>query len=264
MFQLNKTSQLVTIDPAMSVDAYEDRLGNEGLTGGYFPITGSETTLTTALASRIPNLYFSKYGGIEELCVGGKVATPSGLVFPLKIYPRAAIGSDLRRVILGSQNILGRFEEVTLRIFPIPEYQLWGLALCENESEAVSAMRDLVGLMVHPLFMRVIDEEEGGALLQSLGLPAAQKFILAFKLTGLRDYVDATLDTISKINAGKKVFFYWPSKESEISFLDEQLLSAASYQFMNERYASLLGLGTARLPDQAERNFEKFFTCPRT
>ena len=65
MFQLNKISQLVTIDPDITFDDYEARLNNEGLTSGYLPLTGSGTTLSAVLASRIPNLYFVKYGGIE-------------------------------------------------------------------------------------------------------------------------------------------------------------------------------------------------------
>ncbi len=232
--QLNKTAQLLTFDPQVSIEETEKFLRSEGLTGGYYPLSGYHTLWTDCLAERRPNLYFLKYGGLEELCAGGLVKLPSGKLFSTKIYPRSATGPDLRRVVLGSRHVLGDFEEVTVRCFPLPEKEMWGLVLFETWEEAHDVVRKMMGFFIRPLCIRLLKEEAACVLLENLGYSGEDQVLLAFKLSGLARMVAAEKGVISHWVEDKQSF--WPTDKRREEKLDQEFLTAASHQAM---YVSL-------------------------
>lgn len=244
MFHIRKNSQIVEVGPDITLSDYEKLLNREGFTGGYRPLTGFQIRLGDCLEKRIPNLFFLRYGSIEDLCVGGTGTLASGESFVIKAAPRAACGPDFRKMIIGSEGLFGKFKDVLMRIFPLPAYELWGLALYEHPAEAQDGLRNILGLMIRPLFAKILSEEEGNGLLQSLNLAQSDKTVLVFKLGGLKRMVEAEKETIWNIHDGKKVFFYWPSRPAERDILDETLVTPDGYRALAARCPELLGLGT--------------------
>lgn len=241
MIRLKKISQIATVDPGIILADYESELNYDGLTGGYRPFQGFEVPLSSCLSSRLSNLYFLKYGSIEELCIGGLVMNPGGKTFRIKTAPRSATGPDLRRLVVGSNNIFGYFTEVTLKVFPMPEHVQWGLALFDSVGRAAVGLRRMLGLFIRPMFARIMDDEEGLLLLRSLNLPEADKVILAFKLSGLKGMVEAESRTIVDIHENDDAGFYWPSKPSEVEMLDETLITPEGLLSLVEKTGAMAG-----------------------
>lgn len=259
MFHLNKTSQIVTVSPDIIISDYENQLVEEGLTGGYRPLSGYQSPLSECLALRTPNIYFLKYGGIEELCVGGEFTTRQGMSFQMKTVPRSATGCDLRRVVIGSESIVGQFKEVTLKVFPQPEISAWGLALSDSPSNAVELFRKMFGLMIRPLFIKIMGEEEGAGLVRSLNLKEEEeKTMMVFKLAGLKGMVEAEKDCISQIQEKDKVKFCWLSREAEIEVLEETVITPESYQAFASKFAMLVGMDLRNKQTKCEDNFREF------
>lgn len=260
MLRLKKNSQLATVDPEIKVAEYERRLNEEGLTGGYHPLQGDQVSIDECLKKRLPNLFSLKYGGIDDLCAGGVIELPDNKHFTIKTAPRAATGSDLKKVIIGSDDCLGRFEEVTLRVFPLPESQMWGLALFEMPGESALFLRRMFGFFIRPLFVRLLDEEEAGGLLRSLNLKEADKVIVAFKLTGLKGMVEAEKETLLKLYEGEKVFFYWPTKSAEVEILDETLITPEGWVSFMEKASPFAGKDPKVAATEGERKFREFIS----
>ncbi|MBI2341065.1 MAG: FAD-binding protein [Deltaproteobacteria bacterium] len=268
MLHLHKISQIAAVDPAMRVIDYERQLNSEGFTGGYRPVSGYQSSLSACLAERTANLFSLKYGGIEDICAGGTVTTPLGTAFTIKDYPRAATGPDLRRVLIGAGGLLGHFSSVSLKVFPLPEAQSWGLALFDRTEEAFEALRRMIGHFVRPLFVRILEEEEGGGLLRSLNLAEASKVVLAFKLAGLKGMVEAEREGVVKLHEGESVLFHWPGRPAEVEVLDQTLITKEAYLDFCERSAPLTGrkpsAGGGPVPGTgpaggAEESLKKFF-----
>lgn len=243
----------------MIVGDYENRLNDEGLTGGYRPIDGYNLSLAECLASRISNIYAVKYGGIETLCAGGVVATPKGHLIEIKAYPRSATGPDLRKAVIGSRNLLGTFREVTLRVFPLPEIQVWGVALFDSKEAARVSLRKIVGLFIRPEFIRIMEEEESEGLLRSLNLPDIDKVVFTFKLAGYKGIVEAEREAIIRSHDGEHVLFYWPSKMTEVEVLDQTIVTPEAFESMMDEFSPLIGSSLKPQKPKAEKDFEKFF-----
>src|SRR5262249_38190848 len=72
------------------------------------------------IATRAAGQFSTKYGNIEDLCLGLEAVLPSGHCVRLEPIPRASVGPTLRELFLGSEGILGVVTEVVLRAHPLP------------------------------------------------------------------------------------------------------------------------------------------------
>ena len=225
MITLNKTSLIAHVVSQVTVGDYEKFLNTQGLTGGYYPVSGLDVTMADCLKERTPNLYFLKYGGLDKLCVGGKAYTAEGQLFDLKIAPRSATGPDLHLAILGEGWRLACYREVVLRLFPIPEAESWGIAFCKNSEAAFEIFRAMMVLMINPLFARILDDEDLDIVTHKLNLPSDGDSALFFKLSGLKSMFEAQKDALIRLHEGKKIIFYWPTKISEKTELNSSLIN---------------------------------------
>lgn len=258
MITLNKTSLVASVASQMTVGDYEKFLNSQGLTGGYYPISGWDVTMADCLKERIPNLYFLKYGGLDKLCVGGKAYTSKGQLFDLKIAPRSATGPDLHLAILGGGGHLACYREVALRLFPIPEAESWGIAFCKKSEAAFEIFRSMTMLMINPLFARILHDEDLDSLTHKLNLPSEGDSALFFKLSGLKSMVEAEKDALMKLNEGKKILFYWPTKISEKAELDSSLINEEGLHLLLNLVSPLVGRAPRSKPTKGELNLMRY------
>lgn len=257
MFQLNKISQIATVGVGGMVSHYEEKLLAEGYTSGYLPCGGPLMKLDQCLAARIPNLYFLKYGGIDELCVGGEIMTMQGRQFTIKTAPRAATGCDLRKTIIGAGHHLGKFTEVCLKIFPLPESWQWGLAFVETEEQAYDFARSLMAFLIHPLMMTLVKNDE--VLAGKFNLQDHAPFFVAFKLTGLGRLVMAEKAALDEICGEKNIFVYWTRQKEEAEYLDQKIITDTEFLNFENFFGTLIGYKKNIDAVKREQEFQDFF-----
>lgn len=125
MFIYHEKSAYITVSADMTVRAVLARLAPFERTLGYLPFEGDALTLGDCLKRRVPNRYFLRYGDIGELCLGFKMRLPSGEIWDLAPYPRAATGPDMRRFLTGDGEWDGLdLIECAFKVFPKPEEEL--------------------------------------------------------------------------------------------------------------------------------------------
>lgn len=249
---------LVTLKPSITVADYEEKLNADGLTGGYHPVTGYKVLLSNCLRERTPNLLFLRYGGIEELCVGGEVVTPKGGAFRIKTAPRSATGPDLRRVVVGSGGALGIFREAVLRVFPLPQVQTWGIALVDSEAGGLDFVRRMISLFIRPLFVKILGGDEAEGVARSLNIDCESPVMVAFKLAGIRGMVEAEQQSLMEKAEEDSAGLYWPKQVAESDVLDRTLITAESCRALMESASPLLGRNPKKGPSEGETAFRQF------
>lgn len=236
-FHLHKMSQTASVSPEWTVSAYERELNKEGLTGGYHPVEGPDKTLNECLNSRIPNLFFLRYGGIEELCIGAFAETPSKKSFTVKSAPRAATGPDLRRVLIGAKGALGTFYEATLKVFPIPEHTVWGMFFVDSPDQARRMLLRAQDRFIRPLFAAWLDADQAQGIFKSLTL-VSQGPLWAVKLSGLKGMVDAEKSLFEEAADAEGAACRWLSRSAEDDVLDRALLKPKNQSWRDEDLAN--------------------------
>jgi len=120
MIDIDKISMLVTVDTDYSIQEIEKQLNREGFTLNYYAIPNNEVLMVDVLNDRIPNLYSHAYGGIEDLCAQVKLAQADGSVYSNVLTPRSATGPSLKKMAIGSGEMLGIPIQASLKIFHKP------------------------------------------------------------------------------------------------------------------------------------------------
>lgn len=223
MYRLNKTSQIVSVSPDIILKEYEHLLNKEGLTGGYLPYEGYEISLEDCIYDRKPNLLGLKYGGFDEICSAGIAYTPKGRTYKMNQAPRAATGSDLCKVVVGGEKVLGTFKEVTMRVFPISEDEIWTKVDIQNNDEVKFIFRNLWGQFIRPLFAAIGDDG-----------------LFYLKFSGMKKMLKAEKKAISKLF--KDQFqFDWIDSRFEVQDLDQKFIQKKYHQDFIEKMSPLVG-----------------------
>ena len=95
-------------------------LGERGFTLGHYPQSYEYVTIGGCAATRSAGQASTGYGRIDELVVGVRLAAPAGDL-DLRAQPASAAGPELRRLVVGSEGVLGAITRVALRVRPAPE-----------------------------------------------------------------------------------------------------------------------------------------------
>src|SRR5262249_3788846 len=139
---------------------YEQTLAARGFTTGHYPQSIDLSTVGGWVATRAAGQFSTRYGNIEDLCLGLEAVRPSGEIVRLEPVPRASVGPSLREVFLGSEGAFGVITEVVLRVHPLPEQRALASYAFPTIGDALEASRRVLRVGWRPAVLRAYDAIE--------------------------------------------------------------------------------------------------------
>jgi alkyldihydroxyacetonephosphate synthase len=136
------------------------QLRTYGYTMGHEPDSVEFSTLGGWIATNASGMKKNKYGNIEDLVLDVTVATADGKLDRAICVPRESIGSDLRRLLFGSEGTLGIITSAVVKIFPLPEVQAYGSVLFPTFEDGFAFVRELARESALPASVRLIDNAQ--------------------------------------------------------------------------------------------------------
>ena len=170
LLDLDETAGLARFGAGTPGPAVETQLARKGYLLGHFPQSYDYSTIGGWVVTRSSGQQSLRYGRIEQLFHAGRLATFRG---QLRVggVPASAAGPDLREAVLGSEGRLGVVTEVTARIRPLPEREVFHAVFFPSWDAGVAAMRAL-GQSELPLsLLRLSNEVETETQLALAGHP---------------------------------------------------------------------------------------------
>src|SRR5919198_1734045 len=140
--------------------AYEAAVAARGYTTGHYPQSIDRSTVGGWVATRAAGQFSTKYGNIEDLCLGLEAVLPSGEVVRLAPMPRASVGPALRELFLGSEGTLGIVTEVALRLHPLPESRALASFAFPSMAAALDTIRRVLRVGWRPAVLRAYHRVE--------------------------------------------------------------------------------------------------------
>ena len=122
--------------------AIETALAAHGMTLGHYPQSFEFSTAGGWVVTRSSGQQSLRYGRIEQLFHGGRLATPRGEL-AVGGLPASSAGPDLREAVLGSEGRLGLLTEVTLRVRPRAVHECFQAFFFPHWDAGLAATRDL-------------------------------------------------------------------------------------------------------------------------
>lgn len=156
---IDATSGTARIEAGVFGPALEHQLAKEGYTLGHFPQSFEFSTLGGWIATRSAGQQSSRYGKIEEMVLGLRLATPRGLMEVAPV-PAQAVGPSLKELVVGSEGILGVITEATVKIHRLPALRDYRGFLVPTFEAGMQVIRELLRHDLRPATVRLSDRHE--------------------------------------------------------------------------------------------------------
>ena len=135
-----------------------EQLAEHGFTMGHEPDSIEFSTLGGWIATHASGMKKNRYGNIEDLVLDVTVVTARGTLERPMVAPRESIGvGDARRWIFGSEGGFGIVTQAIVRIFPLPEAQVYGSIIFPDLEQGVAFLYELTQTATPPASVRLVD-----------------------------------------------------------------------------------------------------------
>lgn len=133
-------------------------LERHGFTMGHEPDSVEFSTLGGWVATHCSGMKKNRYGNIEDIVLDVSVVTARGRLERSAVVPRESVGSaDVRRWIFGSEGCLGIVTSAVVKLFPMPEAQVYGSVVFPDFESGVRFLYDLQQQGNVPASVRLVD-----------------------------------------------------------------------------------------------------------
>jgi alkyldihydroxyacetonephosphate synthase len=156
---VDERSLVAVAGAGLRVAELEDRLAPHGLMLGHRPQSFEYVSVGGCVATRSAGEASTAYGRIDELVAGVRLAAPAAEV-ELPVQPGSAAGPDLRRLIAGSEGVLGAITRVALRVRRLPAVRRYEGWMMPSFAAGVEVLRWLRQEGLAPPIARLSDEED--------------------------------------------------------------------------------------------------------
>jgi alkyldihydroxyacetonephosphate synthase len=159
LMDLDETAQLAHFGAGTPGPQVEAQLAGKGYVLGHFPQSYELSTIGGWVVTRSSGQQSLRYGRIEQLFHGGRVATFKG-DWRVGAVPASAAGPDLRECLMGSEGRLGLLTEVGARIRRRPPREVFHAVFFPGWDEGARAMRALAQGELALSMLRLSNEVE--------------------------------------------------------------------------------------------------------
>ena len=147
ILSFNSTDLTVETEPGVFGDVLESHIQQAwGVTTGHWPSSFAISTVGGWIACRGAGQLSTRYGKIEDIVSEIDVVLASGELVTLGGTHRAAVGPDLRELVLGSEGTLGVITRAVLRTHHVPTYAASAAFTFESFSDGLRACQAIMQL----------------------------------------------------------------------------------------------------------------------
>jgi len=163
---MGRMNRVLWIDPENCLACIEagatgieisEQLARHGFTMGHEPDSYELSTLGGWVATHASGMKKNRYGNIEDLLLGVRVVTASGVLDRESVAPRESIGGDPARWLLGSEGRLGIISRCVVKLFPLPAVQHHGSVIFKSFDAGFEFMRAVHRSGQIPASIRLMD-----------------------------------------------------------------------------------------------------------
>lgn len=154
---IDKENMMASIEAGAVGRHIMSQLAVYGVSMGHEPDSVEFSTLGGWVATNASGMKKNKYGNIEDIVIDITVATADGKLERTRSTPRESVGSDLRRLIFGSEGTLGIITSAIVKLFPLPEAQEYGSVLFPSYEDGYAFMHELAHASTPPASVRLVD-----------------------------------------------------------------------------------------------------------
>lgn len=205
---IDKENMMARIEAGAVGRHIMSQLAKYGVSMGHEPDSVEFSTLGGWIATNASGMKKNNYGNIEDIVVDITVAAADGEIKRTTAAPRESVGSDLRRLMFGSEGTLGIVTSAIVKLFPLPESQAYGSVLFPSYEAGYAFMQELAHTSTPPASVRLVDnlQFQFGLALKpaSSGLKVWKSSIEKFVVTKVKGFDPYKMVALTLVFEGTK------------------------------------------------------------
>ncbi len=154
---IDKENMMARIEAGAVGRHIMSQLAEYGVSMGHEPDSVEFSTLGGWIATNASGMKKNKYGNIEDIVIDVTIAGADGTLTRTNAAPRESVGSDIRRLIFGSEGTLGIITSAVVKLFPLPESQQYGSILFPSYDDGYAFLQELAHTSTPPASVRLVD-----------------------------------------------------------------------------------------------------------
>lgn len=170
LLELDERARLARFGAGAAGPDLEAQLRAHGYVLGHYPQSFEYSTVGGWVVTRSSGQQSLRYGRIEQLFAGGRLAAPTGDL-DLPTVPASSAGPDLRELVLGSEGRMGLLTEAVVRIRPVPEHEAFHAVFFGDWDGAEAAVRAVAQERLPLSMLRLSNVRETATQLELAGHP---------------------------------------------------------------------------------------------
>jgi alkyldihydroxyacetonephosphate synthase len=101
------------------------------------------------------------YGPMGDQVVALEVVLPSGQIMSTRAVPNQSSGPSMKHLFIGSEGVLGVITKATIRVFRLPEAQVFQGVAFDTFDQGFNAAAEMFALGVRPTLVDLTEEDDG-------------------------------------------------------------------------------------------------------
>ena len=158
---INATDMTAEVEAGVVLEDLENALFPLGLMPGHDPYSVPIATVAGTISTNGVGYRAGAHGPMGDQVVALEAVLPDGRIMSTRAVPNQSSGPSLKHLFIGSEGVFGVITKATIRVFRLPEAQVFRATAFDTFDQGFDAAVELFALGVRPTLVDLTEEDEG-------------------------------------------------------------------------------------------------------
>ena len=158
---INPVDMTAEVEAGVVLGDLEIALAPHDLMIGHDPYSVPIATVAGTISTNGVGYRAGAHGPMGDQVVALEAVLPDGRVMSTRAVPNQSSGPSLKHLFIGSEGVFGVITKATIRVFRLPEAQVFRGVAFDTFDQGFNAAAELFALGVRPTLVDLTEEDEG-------------------------------------------------------------------------------------------------------
>jgi alkyldihydroxyacetonephosphate synthase len=161
VLEINPKDMTAVVEARVVLEDLMSALAEHGLMLGHDPYSVSIATVAGTISTNGVGYRAGAFGPMGDQVAALEVVLPDGRVMNTRPVPKYSSGPNLNHLFIGTEGAFGIITRATIRVFRLPEAQVFAAAAFDSFDQGFEASAELLALGIRPTLLDLTEEYDG-------------------------------------------------------------------------------------------------------
>ena len=159
ILEISPRDMTATVEPGVVLQELADALAEHDLMIGHDPYSVPIATVAGTISTNGVGYRASAFGPMGQQVVSLQVVLPDGRILDTRSVPKYSSAPNFNHLFIGGEGVFGIITRSTIKVFRIPEAQVFATAAFETFDQGFDAAAEMKALDLHPTLLDLTEED---------------------------------------------------------------------------------------------------------